>query len=684
MISTDDHHGFTVRPDGKPLRTKVVATIGDPQKYGDGVVDLDGAEIEAGRLDYRRLVEGFCAHGADVIRLNLSHLPEPESARQVLRAIKHAILDAERRDPQLKKIAILADLPGPKIRFDIDSELRLSVGDELVIAFDREHSSPGLQAVFVDESPLMTAMHRIDDIRAELGSYSPETEPEELDEEQLEIAANILGYPMETARPRKRLFEVLMRKISKRIAAGEKVLVFIGEAEAVLEVDGDAFDPRKPVLPCRARTVKKPAIKGRKGFTIKGIDIDIPTFTKQDQILLDALLQEDYLAEGSEPVVAFIGLSFTQTADDVLRARQFIEDKLIRRLDMSPDEARLKTPLIVAKIETNRGWENRRYILDAADGVMVARGDLGLQVDVEKVPDIQKRLITLCNKRGKPVITATQMLTSMTASIEPTRAEVSDVFNAIQDGTDAVMLSEETAVGRFPFHALRKMTDIAKRAESYFELDGIADESLRIELRRKRIMDFLKDDHLRIAKDRERLQASLEYVGKGWGQLRRDKRKQSRRLEWRRRLYLEKLDRIQEQLATNRITEATCTMAEVKVVSAIVAATTSGRTVRMISRLRSRVATLGAAHDPLNARKLCISYGVVPICVGDVADEQRFDYLFRLCTDEILRHDYLRKILEGATVIFIGGLPLQTSGATNMLQIRRISAEDDSARPRPA
>jgi pyruvate kinase len=685
MRNSEETHGFTVRPDGKPLRTKVVATIGDPERYPDGAVDLDGREIDAGRLDYRRLVDGFRRHGADVIRLNLSHIPAPEQARQVLRSIKAAILESERRDPQLKRIAILADLPGPKIRFDIDPGLRLKVGDELTIAFDRERSSGDVQAVFVDDSPLRTAMHRIDDLRDKLGSYSPEADAEEPDGEQLEIAANILGYPVATARARRRLFDSLMDKITRRLDAGDKVLVFIGEAEAVLEVDGGAFDPREPLLPCRVSTVRQPEIKGRKGFTIKGIDIDIPTFTKQDQILLDALLKEDCLAaEDSEPVVAFIGLSFAQTADDVLRARQFIEDRLIRRLDRSPEEARLEAPLIIAKIETNRGWENRRYILDAADGVMVARGDLGLQVDVEKVPEIQKRLITLCNKRGKPVITATQMLTSMTASVEPTRAEVSDVFNAIQDGTDAVMLSEETAVGRFPFHALRKMTDIAKRAESYFELDGIADESLRIELRRKRIMDFLRDDHLRIARDRERLQASLAYVGKGWGQLRRDKEKQLRRLEWRRRLYLEKLDRIQEQLATNRITEATCTMAEVKVVSAVVAATTSGRTVRMISRLRSRVATIGAAHDPLNARKLAVSYGVVPICVGDIADEQRFDYLFRLCEDRILGHDYLKKILAEATVIFIGGLPLQTSGATNMLQIRRISAAEDPRRPRPA
>ncbi len=681
MIPDQEHHGFVFRADGKPLRTKVVATLGDPTKYGDSITLLDGRELVPDELDYRLLVEGFREHGADVIRLNLSHIPEPEQVCRVLRSVKAAILDSERRDPQLKRIAILADLPGPKIRFDFEPELSLAVGDQLTIAFDRESSDPTVQAVYVDESPLKTAMDRIDDIRQGLGSYRGDTELEEQSGNEQEIAENILGYAMDSTPTRMRLFARLMDKISRRVARRETVLVFIGEADVVLEVDAGAFDPRQPCLPCRVRTVRKPLLKGRKGFTIKGIDIDIPTFTKQDKALLEALLEEDYRADEPEPVVAFIGLSFAQTADDVLRARQFIEDRLIRNAGMSAEKARLRAPLIVAKIETNRGWENRRYILDATDGVMVARGDLGLQVDIEKVPDIQKRLIALCNKRGKPVITATQMLTSMTASIEPTRAEVSDVFNAIQDGTDAVMLSEETAVGRFPFHALRKMTDIAQRAESYFELDGISDENLRIELRRKRIMDFLKDDHLRTTKDRKRLEASLDYVGKGWGQLRRDKEKQAQRLDWRRRLYLEKLDRIREQLATNRITEATCTMAEVKIVSAVVAATTSGRTVRMISRLRSRVATVGVAHDPLNARKLAISYGVVPICVGEVADEHRFDDLFALCSDLILGNDTLRKFLEETTVIFIGGLPLQTSGATNMLQIRRISAVDGPSHP---
>jgi len=146
-----------------------------------------------------------------------------------------------------------------------------------------------------------------------------------------------------------------------------------------------------------------------------------------------------------------------------MRIRQFSDDWLFalertpnKGRPLMPGEARLESPAIVAKIETNKEWINIDLILDVADGVMVARGDLGLQMNVGEVPQIQKRLIELCNKRGKPVITATQMLTSMVNSIEPTRAEGSDIFNVIEGGTDAVMTSEETATGRFPFQTIRK------------------------------------------------------------------------------------------------------------------------------------------------------------------------------------------------------------------------------------
>ena len=124
---------------------------------------------------------------------------------------------------------------------------------------------------------------------------------------------------------------------------------------------------------------------------------------------------------------------------------------------------------IIAKIETREATEDIERILDVADGAMVARGDLALQIGPHNVPGFQKRLIRLCNLRGKPVITATQMLISMVDEPEPSRAEASDVFNAILDGTDAVMLSDETASGKYPFQAVRTMIEIAEAAESHLE-----------------------------------------------------------------------------------------------------------------------------------------------------------------------------------------------------------------------
>src|SRR5690606_8698336 len=128
---------------------------------------------------------------------------------------------------------------------------------------------------------------------------------------------------------------------------------------------------------------------------------------------------------------------------------------------------------IIAKIETRISHEELRRIVSEADGVMVARGDLGVQIPLEEVPSVQKAIIRLCNEAGKPVITATQMLESMTRNPRPTRAEVTDVAAAILDGTDAVMLSGETAVGRYPVAAIRMMARIAERTEETVDFEGL-------------------------------------------------------------------------------------------------------------------------------------------------------------------------------------------------------------------
>ncbi len=170
---------------------------------------------------------------------------------------------------------------------------------------------------------------------------------------------------------------------------------------------------------------------------------------------LKGLTEEDRLAMklSVEKGVDFIALSFVKTADDVIEARDFLKS-------LTDDP-----PSLISKIETREAVENAKEILEESYGIMVARGDLGVELPLEEVPQIQKKLIRLANEAAKPVITATEMLESMTSSPVPTRAEVTDVYNAIQDGSDAVMLSAETAVGRYPVLSVRWMRVIAESAE---------------------------------------------------------------------------------------------------------------------------------------------------------------------------------------------------------------------------
>ncbi len=181
-------------------------------------------------------------------------------------------------------------------------------------------------------------------------------------------------------------------------------------------------------------------VQGRPGVHIPSTRLRMTTPTAQDFELIEHL-------KSVEP--DFIALSFVRSASDLDRARAAI----------GPG------PMLVAKIETTAALDNLDAIVEAADVLMVARGDLGIECAFEDVPHVQNRIIRLCVARGVPVITATQMLESMITSPQPTRAEVTDVANAVFDGTDAVMLSGETAIGRDPAHVIRTMRRIAKRAE---------------------------------------------------------------------------------------------------------------------------------------------------------------------------------------------------------------------------
>jgi pyruvate kinase len=193
----------------------------------------------------------------------------------------------------------------------------------------------------------------------------------------------------------------------------------------------------------RCRIVVGGRLADHKGMNFPGVRLSADSLTSKDR---------GDLAFGLRMGIDFVALSFVRSADDILKLR-----RLLRRAK--------QPPLVIAKIERREAIENLEAILGVADGVMVARGDLGVEYPPERVPILQKRIIQRANAREVLVITATQMLESMVSSPRPTRAEASDVANAIFDGTDAVMLSAETAVGRYPDRAVRTMGRIASEAE---------------------------------------------------------------------------------------------------------------------------------------------------------------------------------------------------------------------------
>jgi pyruvate kinase len=219
------------------------------------------------------------------------------------------------------------------------------------------------------------------------------------------------------------------------VNAGDSVLLADGTIELrVLETDGVA---------ARCRVISGGVISDRKGINLPGVHVSTPSLSKKD--ISDAHF-------GVAQQVDFFALSFVRQARDILRLRHLLE------------EVDAKQP-IVAKIEKPEGWQNLDSILEECDGVMVARGDLGVEMALEKVPAIQKAIIERARRRGKFVITATQMLESMIENPLPTRAEVSDVANAIHDGTSAVMLSAETSAGKHPIEAVKVMARIACETE---------------------------------------------------------------------------------------------------------------------------------------------------------------------------------------------------------------------------
>ncbi len=232
-----------------------------------------------------------------------------------------------------------------------------------------------------------------------------------------------------------KIIPVNYKKLTKSVKKGD--IIFLNDGYIELKV----IDRKDEEVKCKV--VMGGILYSHKGINIPGKKIYIDPVTKKDLEIVDFALKKD---------LDIFCVSFVENSDNILKVKNYAEKKG-------------KKIFIVAKIERDEAIENFDELLKVADGIMIARGDLGIQIPIENIPTIQKKLIRRANIAGIPVITATQMLKSMTETNRPTRAEVTDVANAIIDGTDAVMLSEETAVGSYPVETVRMMVKIAQSTE---------------------------------------------------------------------------------------------------------------------------------------------------------------------------------------------------------------------------
>lgn len=224
------------------------------------------------------------------------------------------------------------------------------------------------------------------------------------------------------------------------VPVGAHILIDDGSAD--LLVVGKSEDR----LVCEARNTA--VIKGRKSINVPGVHINLPSLTDKDRSFINWAIDAD---------IEFVAHSFVRNKEDLKEIREIIERR----------KSHLK---IISKIENQQGIDNLETILDDCYGVMIARGDLGVEIPAERIPHIQKMIVRKCRARKKPVIVATQMLHSMIENPRPTRAEVTDVANAIAQSTDAIMLSGETALGKYPVEAVRTMCRIAEESEKFIDV----------------------------------------------------------------------------------------------------------------------------------------------------------------------------------------------------------------------
>ena len=314
------------------------------------------------------------------------------------------------------------------------------------------------------------------------------------------------------------------------VKAGDRILIDDGLIELeVISVEGSDI---------HTKILNGGELGEKKGVNVPGVSIKLPALTQKD--IEDVKFACD---NGFD----FIAASFIRNGDAVRQIREILKEKG-------------STIQIISKIENQEGIDNMDDIIEASDGIMVARGDMGVEIDAAKLPFIQKKIIEKCSVAGKPVITATQMLDSMIRNPRPTRAEVSDVANAIYDGTDAIMLSGESAMGKYPLEALKMMVKIAKETETHL-------------------------DH-------------ALYRGR-------------------------KVNKMDKKNISNQVGYAAVYTADQLDAKAIIAPSITGFTTRMLSKWRSSIPVYGMSPSISTVRQMQLFYGVVPVWAkrADTTDE---------------------------------------------------------------
>ncbi len=315
---------------------------------------------------------------------------------------------------------------------------------------------------------------------------------------------------------------------------GSRILIDDG----LIEMSVENKSPREIIC----RVINGGKISNNKGVNVPGVHLSLDFLSERDKSDIEFGIKEDF---------DFIAASFTQCADDILKIRRFLESHNCHDI------------LIIAKIENGAGVDNIDEILGVADGVMVARGDLGVEIPLEEIPVIQKSIISKAYTAGKPVITATQMLESMTHNPRPTRAEITDVANAIYDGSSAIMTSGETAIGKHPVEVVRTMVKIAERTESDIDYSS----------RFSRL-------------------APHGFLG-----------------------------------VTTAVSHAACTTSLDLNAKAIIAVSKSGKTLRMISRFRPKTMIIGCTPVEKTCRQLMLSWGVYPLVMEERENtDELFDH----------------------------------------------------------